>query len=516
MRSILVCAALAAAGTAWSETAVAPVRADPLLGDTVAMLRINDPRWIDREVTKFAATLGIDPAPMRSDLSRLLFRSRSLDGIDLTRPAVLAWRSGPAPLIAIIPLSNRRAFLDSFGAASGDEAPLIRIGERDGTAVFSQNGNEGLIEYRLLVSDNAAFLARTTQECRALSANPPPVSLNDAPLAFIAGPAFLKRPASDPTLLLPADPASAVRTRLREVSSRGWAELAPQLASFTLELRPEGENAIRVGGSLQALPDSQLAVWIGNQRNQPSRLAALVRGAASFLTISGTVAWQGQAERVGQVVGDGVKPAYGAKWTAAADELWHSMWAIADRSGPFAAAFDLDFQGGQLRNEWRYLCDQPRAQDQISLANTFVQTLTASPGEGVSAGGATGFRQRGVIGQSPSDTATLANERYVAGVQSMLRDALAVAGELMQRSQAVAPPEGVPAVLSLGVNLTPLLRALAQAAGGTLQQVLPAADFTVAVKAASPTQLSLEAVVPAQKVAQLVRDSGINQPANTR
>jgi hypothetical protein len=152
---VAVCAGLN--GALVSQAAEIRKDTNPLT-ETLAILKVNDPRLLDRETTQFAAGLGIDPAPMRAGLARLLFRSRTLDGIDLSRPALMAWRKEQPALLAIIPLSNRRNFLESFGASVGDDSPLIRVNERDGTVVYTQNGNDGLIEYRLLVSDRAAYL----------------------------------------------------------------------------------------------------------------------------------------------------------------------------------------------------------------------------------------------------------------------------------------------------------------------------------------------------------------------
>lgn len=208
------------------EAAKPASKLEAMIADALAVVRINDPRWVEREIVKFAATLGVDPAPMRSDLSRLLYRCLSTEGIDLTRPALLAWRTGPAPLIAIIPLANRRQFLDAFGVSLGEDSPLIRIGERDGTVLYSQNTNDGLVEYRLLVSDKAAFLARTTEECRALSEHSVTTVAGDAPLTFTSTGAFLATFSSDPTALLPASFSPVLPHGLgRELALALWHEL---------------------------------------------------------------------------------------------------------------------------------------------------------------------------------------------------------------------------------------------------------------------------------------------------
>ena len=275
---------------------------------------------------------------MRSELSRLLYRCRSTDGIDLTRPALLAWRSGAAPLVAIIPLANRRQFLDAFGVSLGEHAPLIRIGERDGTVLYSQNTNDGLVEYRLLVSDQAAFLARTTEECRALSEHSVTTAAGDAPWSFTATTAFLASLSSDPTALLPASFSPVLPHGLgRQLALALWRELIGQLSGATIELRPEGENGMHLAVTLRSQADSQLGVWVGNQRNQPGRMLSLVRSPAKWFTVSGSILWQGQAERLGQIVGQQAKGAAGAAWTSSVDERGAGWGAGFDRSARWPA-----------------------------------------------------------------------------------------------------------------------------------------------------------------------------------
>jgi hypothetical protein len=517
-RVALVLAACLIMGHAAAENAHPGAKSDDMLADALAVVRINDPRWLDREITKFAATLGIDPAPMRGQMARLLFRCQGVEGIDLTRPALVAWRPGKAPLVAVIPLSNRRQFLDSFGVSLGDDAPLIRIGEREGTVLYSQNTNDGLVEYRLLVSDQAAYLARSTEECRALSEHFSPPALGDAPLVFTANATFLSSIDSDPLALLPESVNPALRAQAHGLGAVLWHELVGQLAQVAIEVRGEGDNGIHVVSSLRSLPDSPLAVWVGNQRNQPGHLLPFVRTPTTFLTLSGSILWQGQGERLGQIVGAAIKGRYGASWTASVDELWHGIWAIADRAGPFATGVDLEFQGGTAIAEGRYLADQQRAPELVTVLNSFIQTLSGAAGEAVSAATATGFHQSvapfgDAAGGSVGQLAVLANEHQVVGVLSTSHDPVQVAGDIITRSATVQPPEGAPAIAAIGINFTPLLRALVQMAGGAAQPILPMAETVVSIKAMPLGAIAVDTVLPAQSIAQLFRDSGILLPA---
>jgi hypothetical protein len=516
-RCLLVLAACLLVHGMAGESGRSPSKLDAMLADALAVIRINDPRWVDREIVKFAATLGVDPAPMRSELSKVLYHCLSTDGIDLTRPALLAWRTGAAPMVAIIPLANRRLFLDSFGVSLGDDAPLIRIGERDGTVLYSQNTNDGLVEYRLLVSDNAAFLARTTEECRALSEHSVTTLTGDAPLTFTAKAAFLATFSSDPTAMLPASFNPVLPNGVgRELGLTLWHELIGQLGGATLELRPEGENALRVAITMRSQADSQLGVWVGNQRNQPGRLLSLVRTPASWLTISGNILWQGQAERLGQIVGQQVKGGDGAGWTASVDELWRGVWALVDRTSSFAAAIDLEYKDGHGGSEWRYLADQQRAADLISVLNTFIQTLTGQAGEAVTAAAGTGFRHNLAQGEAPAGPPRpligLASGNQAVFVDSLTHDPLQVAGDILTKAGTVLAPDGAPSVLSIGIHLTPLLRALVQIAGGVAQAALPNVDVVMALRAMPMGQIAIESTLPMQTMAQLLRDSGIQQP----
>jgi hypothetical protein len=510
--NLLAMVAVAMVGMGGAGAAeIRPGSGPAVLAGALAVLRVNDPRLLDREATQFAAGLGIDPAPMRAGVAKLLFRSRSLDGIDLTRPALMAWRAKGPPLIAVIPLSDRRAFLNSFGAGLGTEAPLIRVGEREGTVVYTQNSNEGLLEYRLLVSDRAAYLAHTTAECRELASFPLQPGLSEAPLVFTASAAFIQGiggvEAPDPQYTKVLELASGGWSRMSGVMRAAWQGFIGQLQGAELSLRPDHEGTLRFSLQLQALPDSALAVWIGNQRNQPSRLLPLVRSAQSVATLAGNIVWQGQAERLGQVLMPAVKEASEGRWTAMVDENWSAMWALADRAGPFAMATDLDLKDGQPRSESRYLGDQPKAQELMSLITMVSQTLSGVVGEAVTAGPATGYRQR----QPGSDSVLVASERYLVSVQSSMRAAPDAAAELVAGSQAIGAPEGAAGVLMMSTNLTPLVRTVVVAMGGEVQPGLPEAACAVTVKTGLPGQLVADGSFPLPKVAQLIRDSGLPQ-----
>lgn len=525
MRRLVIALVVLSALTAHAGESSAPAPAvDAVLADALAVLRINDARVVERETTQFAATLGIDPGPIRAAVGRLLFRSAGLDGIDLTRPSLMAWRPGPAPLVAIIPLKDRRLFLDQFGDSAGSDAPLIRVGEREGTVVYTQNGNDGLSEYRLLVSDRAAYLARTVEECRQLATRPLQPSLTDPPLVFTAGSAWLAKLSFDPAGWLggargdvPDLSAMLQLAVIRGLAGAAWAELAPQLTGLVVELRPDADGMIRFQTRVQALPDSPLAIWISNQRNQPTRLLPVVAGAKAAMTLAGNIVWQGQVDRAAQPLVELLKTMAGARWSAVVEETWHSICAIVDRCGPFALALDLDTKGTALNSELRLAGEQPRAGELTTYLASLIQAVSGTAGTPLVAGG-TGFKVQ-PPGGVPA--AVVGTERWLVATRSSSNDAEAVAAAVVARGATLAAPEGAAGVFMLGLNLTQVARVLSQLLGGTPQPVLLPAACTLVVKTAGPGQLAIDALVPLQKVAQLVRDTALlqltgNEPAPKR
>lgn len=488
-----------------------PGKGPAVLANALAVLRVNDPKLLDRETTQFATGLGINPEPLRAALAHVLYRSRNLDGIDLSRPAMMAWRPTSPSLLAVIPLTDRRTFLDNFGAGYGEDAPLIRVGERDGTVVYSQNGNDGLMEYRLLVSDRAAYLASTMAECRELAGFPLQLATNDSPLVFTANADFIA------TLGSSAEWASHYRKATQalppglevfQAASRvGWNALLGQLSSVEFSLRPDAQNIMKATLRMQAIPDSALAVWSANQRNQPSRLLSLVRSEHSVVTLAGSIMWQGQAERLGKLFEPALKQTFGERWTDVVEENWTALWNLVDRAGPFAMAADLSTKEGKAVGESRYIGDHPKAQELMFLVNSVTQNLTGVASEAVTTGNATGHHEQ----RPDGDTVLVSNERFLVSVQSTMRSAITAAADLIARSQTNGALEGNAGVLQMSANLTPLIRTMVVALGGQLQAILPEAACHLTIKVGLPGSLVAEGAFSASAVALLVRDSGLLQ-----
>jgi hypothetical protein len=497
----------------WGFSAEIPQRVNPL-ADALGVLKVNDPRLLDRETTQFAAGLGIDPAPMREGLARLLFQSRTLAGIDLSRPSLLAWRKSAPHLAAIIPLSDRRAFLDNFGASFGGEAPLIRISEREGTVVYTQNTNEGLLEYRLIVSERAAYLGRNIADCRALAELTLPPVTSEWPLYFRANSDYLSQlkstTPSAPTTLNYAKGMEVLGPslqRFQQHMQQAWNSLLEQMQQVEISVRPDTDGKLHVALTITALPDSQLSVWMSNQRDQPSRLLPFVARDDSVMTMAGQVTWQGQAEQIGQLFQPLVAAQAQTRWNEQVEENWTAMWRLANQAGPFAWALDLAAVGREVKMEARAMAEQQKAQEMLSLMTLVSQATDPRMGEVVTAGSATGYRYRTPEGEQ----SIVANERYIFSVASNKSDPVAVAGDLADKSLQMGAPTGNPGIMTLTINATSYVSTLVAMLGGTSQPGLPTAHFTFTAKTGLPGQLRIEGIFPASQFAQLLRDSGLMQ-----
>ena len=498
---------------AWCASTVASAAqpaAEPLLGEASAVLRINDLRWIERELTSYAVTAGSDPALLRGSLAQTLFQARSLAGIDLARPAVIAWRSGRAPLLAVIPLSDRRAFLEDFGAVSSMGAPLVKVGERNGTVVYTQNTDAGLDEYRLLVQDDTAYLARTVDECRLLATRPPRIMPSTAALSFRASGGFVRQPQS----LIPAPlramvgslPSEPLGDGMVAWVGRGWNDLIDQIAFVSCEIGPGVDGMVRLQGKVETKADTVLAQWTAAQKNAASRLLPRVRGPDTVLVVSGQFDWQGQLDRLGQRLTGAAREMIGDAWTPHVEEAWRGQWEIADRAGPFAIAIDAVLRTGKRGFVSRELREQPRAQELVGLERLLAQALAGASGatvESITAGGLSGFR---VISAGQPETITVADDHRQLAVTSDGGDALAAVAALAATIDSpLPPPTGPSAVIAVLLNLTGMVRAEQGPEG--LSLVLPQVDCVLAIKATPQGNFIAELEVPLQRVAMLVREA---------
>jgi hypothetical protein len=484
------------------------ITAERMLAGATSILNVNDIRWLDKEAGRTAAALGQDPGRLRSALARALFGCRSLSCIDLSRPALIARRPGAAPLMVVLPITDRRAFIEQFGA--DPDAPLIRTGERDGTVVFTQNAVDGMYEYRVMIGNGVAVLARSAAECRALLAATPLRAASSAPLTLTMRNA---RPAPVVMPGLPAALASAA-AMLNQIGD-GFAS---QVAEMRFELRPDGEDGLAVAARVRCQPDSLLAVWTGNQRNQPSRLLPLVRTPSSAITIAGDIAWQGLGERLGATLG-ALRPHPAGAETA--DDSWTALWSLLDRSGAFAIGVDL-VPGERMGIETRMLLEHRRAPDLLTAINAATIAAGGTAGQPQTLAGFPAFRwaaaqvDGGSAATVAATTIAVATDRHLVQVQSTQRPAEQLAADLTRASLGSGMPEAINAVLMISLDAVAVARAVAPAAQADGEPAVTNAVTTLALRTGQPNELLLDLRMPHLRVAALLNRSHLPVPLSDR
>lgn len=422
------------------------------LDQAQVVLKVRDGRWVDREATRFAAAYGGDLAGIRGELARMLFRTSSFDGIDLSRPSLLAWREGNAPLVAVIPISNRAAFLSAFGTVDDGEPPMVRTGERDGTVIYRQNQPGGEWEYRLLVAGSVAYLARTAQECQRLASaigqlgNEPTA----APLELIMRGDALRAPrlpganalASLPPL--PFSPAEFASVPALAVNA--WSGLSEQLASISIQARSDAQGNLLLNARFTARADTSLASWISAQRPGTERLASQLRSPDTAILVSGRLSFQGQAERWAFEQADELKSAAGARWNDAADGAYRGLCTLIERTGAFAVS--VDRRGTGLVQSW--VAEHPRAFEVVQSAASVFAALHGGSSEQVKLGS----RSATLATSGTASSLFIAGDRHAARLDDKASGrAVNAAGDLMQRLDESGSLDAAPALLLAWIDL---------------------------------------------------------------
>lgn len=471
---------------------------DPLdPAKTRAVLRIDDIRWLEREAVRMAAAQGRDPAPLRRSLAQTLFRCRSLAGIDTSRPALLAWRNGKTPLVAIIPVADRRQLIDDFGAVPAGEPPLVRVADRDGAVVFSQNHADGVREYRLLVAGGTAYLAHSLEECRALAARPLTAApAGEAPISLwsrslFAGADLDWSGVLDTPLTLPATTwlnLQPVQAALRELAAR-------QGEWWRWELRPAGEGELSLSLRAQMRADSALAQWLAAQRNQASRLAPLLRGERTALMVWGSLGWSGQLAEFGASLSTTMRNRLGPAWIPQVDEAWRTWWSLWERTGDCAWGLEIATPDQYLTTT---VVEIPRAAEQAAAWEAVAGACTGIPGTG----GNGAYQRSGRVGNARFAQSILAVERHVVAVDAFggLESEPAAKALAARLPQAVTL-EGEPALISLWCDVARLARASPAIPADA--NLVPAV-ITASLRQSGAQQILLEATIPLRAIAAVL------------
>ncbi len=494
-----------AAGLTAAETAP--------IADARAWLRINDGRWLDQLITRFSSAAGSDTKPLRSALARQLFLCRSLDGIDLSRPAWLAWRSGNAPLVAVIPVTNRSEFVASFGVAPDGEPPLVRVSDRDGTAVFTQSRASGMWEYRLLISNGVAYLARSVDECRRLAAIPIPFPAPGAPpVAFTASGDFLASqglPVGIP--FAPPNSGTSLFGGFLPDFSSPYALVMAQVDAITWGLQAAGGDGLRLNATATAKPGSALQEWLTLQRNQPNRLSPALRGADTALTFFTQASWQGVMEAYMRSRLPEQKAHAGKRWNDAATESWNTLAALSDRTTGEAFALSLWPDANGTSFEIVSVNENARASELASELERQVGVLaigetTTETSETLKVSHRKGHldleRPRSGRMQVPYESRIFTVDRFAVFVQGINVNPakLEKADDLAKRLLAFGPPENEPCLAALWLDLSRFVRAVIPAEGET--ESLTPVEIKAQVTCANGG-LALECSLPVIALGQL-------------
>ena len=468
----------------------------PELATADAWLRVEDARWVERETARFTAALSRDSRPITSFLSTLLYRSSNLDGIDLSRPALLWWRGGPAPFAALIPTGNRQAFLDAFGFLRDGDGPLVRVGDRDGTVIYTQSYDGGTREYRVLITDEVAIVGRNLDECRRLAQRASTMlTINDrvaAPVSFtlnakaLAGldPSVVSWPAK-----LPIGGWLDPQPLLRVAAT--W--VLPQLESIQVEIRPETGGMARITSRIKAKPDSDLAAWMNLQTNSGSRLLTQVQPDLAAMVLCSHLTWRGRLESQAK----DLQAALGDTIPASAGPAWIECVQLMERAGDLVWSLQIPSPGTRISV---LAIDQPRADEQARAFDTWAGTVLDTPS--MPRAGLGQFRSGKLINQVIATTSRqllIVDGMSMSGGRPASDPIQEVTSRLLNRLQQVTAPSGEQAIFSLRVDLS---RLTLLAHGADFETVPPAAPINLVVKTSGPAQLTAEMTIPLALAAQ--------------
>ena len=463
-------------------------------------MRVSDAPWLDRELTRFCAALGRDPKQLRRALAETLYHTRTLDAIDTARPAVFMWRKGSAPLQAIIPIQadKRRQFVEEFGVMGSGEAPLVRVGDRDGTVIFTQNHPDGLREYRLLVMDSVAFLARNADECRKLAARAstllPVVGSGSAPVSLTCTGAWLR--ARD-MLAWSWTPRLPIAQWLPGSALMDGAQKATlsQVDSMSFEVRPSADGKARLAVRITATAESELAAWIATQQNQGSRLQTQIGGPETALKISSHVVWQDKFSQIGLALAPAQRAARGASWTPTVDEAWTQAFALAERVVDAVWSLDVPSPG---RYQQMLVVEQPRGAEQLQAIDRIASAYLGQPGtQRAITGHQASVRSVPAFEGRPSLVsllcATTRHTMMVDGWNMTDSDVLSRTEAAARRLQQVSSNVSDPSIISVWCNLGRLVRL---APGIDSEVTIPDAIISGALRTLGVNTLQFEVSAP--------------------
>lgn len=490
-----------------------------LAAETEIVVRIDNPEWLVTKTDAMIGSVGGRIAFLRTLIAEGLFHSGRLAGIDLGRPALLAYRGGDAPLMAIIPVRDRRAFLKSFGKARLLDNQMVRVNELNGTIVYSQNTMQGLWEYRLLVRDRYACLARTVEECQLLSQVELEVRDPAVPLAFISrGPTILRVFAGRfGTLKRLAIEAGLFTHPLQNILLDHWCANIDQIESVSGRILLAEDDVALPQIYIRGRAETPLAFWIGRQHNRASRLLPVVTRRDDLVNLHGSIQWQGELEDFGRRLLERIaaelpptpeeaEPVLDAEREGAI----RSYFALLDRRGAFAAAWEMhDGASGQPLLVSRMACEQQLPHDflrgQRALDQLFAALSQHQVGNLGTLGGKVSYR-RPVSETEGAEVLKVAHERHLVAALAAQAAAANVAattmGTILEEDRS---PHGAPGIAVLRLQLDAILARLDAMRAGTARS--GGLDLDVAARMVSGQDLLIESRLPLEKINELLRST---------
>ena len=473
---------------------------NPLAADAIeAEIRIADAPWLDRELTRFAAALGRDAKSLRRQLAQALYHTKSLDAIDTTRPALFVWRRGVSPLQAIIPITpdGRRQFIEEFGVMGAGQPPLVRVGDRDGTVIYTQNHPDGLREFRLLITDSVAYLARNVDECRKLAARSStllPVVGSAAPVALTCSGDWLRGSGLTEWGWSPRLPVHGWLPAMNFLETARAAALA-QVESLTCEIRAAGDGRARISARITAQPQSEFAAWIASQQNLSNRILSQFTQSDTAIRIGLHLTWQDKLELFGASQSAALQNAAGAAWTPGVQNAWREAMVWTQRCTDAVWTLAVPEAGRQLQT---LAIEQTGAEDQVARLNQVAGALTGTP---ASSANVTGFtaakRLLKPAGERPAATqvimATTRDVLLFDGWNVPEAEVLRHAEETARRLQQITLAPSEPALITAYINLGRLVRL---APGIDTELIIPDAISRGTVRAAGVNVLQCELTIP--------------------
>lgn len=482
-------------------------------------IQVNDPRWLVDRTTDLVAGMQFDITEANTWVAENLFGSANLQGLDLSQPALFAWRrGGRGSLLAVIPLAGREVFLRHFGLVRNESRFLVKVGERDGTYVFSQVSSEGPLEYRMLVRDNYAYLARTVEECQSMADRPLPVALmrEQEPLIMATSGTSLAGTLSitDPELTLAM---SLLPEALRTLQGR-LIGLLEQIAQIRVAFTQDKEEVLQADATISFQADSDLAVWSARQTNSASRLLPVIERGGELITLYGHLRWKGEMEALARHLVEACRQSLGDKFSGEAEADLRNFFRLSDNAEAFAAAVNLEIDRPDpdrplilFSSSQRSVMDQPRASDYVHVLRSFDQVFLppSMVGEyGAQAGLLTYAKPTADGGRAVA----LADRNWLLNVSvpTQARAEQELTG-MLERLQTTNAPIGEAAIVAIRLHLHNLARQIARASLRNLPETLENTDLSLALKSLGKDGVLLEARLPAQRAGLLLGRAGISQ-----